>query len=167
MELLSIDVLDEHGHPVESISSGGVLRVRVRFELRRPLERPEIMVGTHTTDFFYLSAGSTAILKDRPDLDAGVHEVEYIVPSFPLVSGSYCIRLAVFDQNRRKLFHGESLKTFGVTSPPLQALEAGGRKLNLPTQWRLDGVAYDEVSARASAKPLSSKHPALRRSSDA
>lgn len=139
IELLSIDVLDDQHLPVEAIPSGGALRIRVAFQVHQPLVRPEIVVGTHTTDFFYLSASSTATLDERPDLDVGTHEVEYIVPSFPLVAGTYCIRFAVFDQYRRKVFTGEGLKTFSVTSDSTELKEAPLRRLNLPTQWRLGG----------------------------
>lgn len=142
IELLSIDVLNGERQPTDAIPSGGALRVRVAFQVNQPLVRPEIVVGTHTTDFFYLSASSTATLDDRPDLDVGTHEVEYIVPSFPLVAGTYCIRFAVFDQYRRKVFTGEALKTFSVTSTATEITEAPLRRLNLPTQWRLGGELY-------------------------
>jgi hypothetical protein len=142
VELVSVNLLNERDQPSESISSGGMLRVRLLFTLNRTLERPEIIVGTHTTDFLYLSAASTALLDNRPMLSVGTHEVEYIVPSFPLVAGPYCIRFAVFDEHRRLLFSGENLKTFTVLPIQHEVLEAPMRKLNLPTQWRLDGVPY-------------------------
>ena len=83
-------------------------------QVNQALQRPEIVVGTHTTDFFYLSASSTALIEDRPDLDVGIHEVDYIVPSFPLVAGTYCVRFAIFDQHQRKVFTGETLKIFTI-----------------------------------------------------
>ena len=92
--------------------------------------------------FFYLSASSTALIEDRPDLDVGDHEVEYIVPSFPLVAGTYCIRFAVFDQHQRKVFTGETLKIFTVLPTSQEILDAPMRRLHLPTQWRLDGVPH-------------------------
>ena len=141
VDLVSIDVLDEQGQVTNSIPSGGTLRVRAKLNFNRHLERPEIIVGTHTTDFFYLSASSTATLENQPDLEIGSHEFEYIVSSFPLVSGQYGVRCAVFDQNRRNIFAGESLKTFNVLAPPLEVREPPARKLNLQTQWRVDGKA--------------------------
>ncbi len=138
----SVDLLDEQGRLTDSLPSGGKLRVRVRFSVNRVLKRPEIVVGTHTTDFFYLSASSTALIDDRPDLDPGAHEVEYIVPSFPLVAGTYCIRFAIFDQYQRKVFTGESLKIFTIVPNALDVRDAPMRRLVLPTRWRVDGVPY-------------------------
>jgi hypothetical protein len=111
--------------------------------LKQPLQRPEIVVGTHTTDFFYLSASSTALIEDRPDLDIGSHEVDYIVPSFPLVAGTYCVRFAVFDKNQRKVFTGETLKIFTILPTSMEIRDAPMRRLYLPTQWQLDGVHYN------------------------
>ena len=116
--------------------------MRVKFQVNQVLQRPEIIVGTHTTDFFYLSASSTALIENRPDLDVGIHEVDYIVPSFPLVAGTYCVRFAIFDQHQRKVFTGETLKIFTILPTPQDILDAPMRRLYLPTQWRLDGVPH-------------------------
>ncbi|MDB4409750.1 ABC transporter ATP-binding protein [Gammaproteobacteria bacterium] len=143
IELLSVELLNEQDQLTDSLPSGGTLRVRVKFNVNQPLKRPEIVVGTHTTDFFYLSASSTALIEDRPDLEVGTHEVEYIVPSFPLVAGTYCVRFAIFDQHRRKVFTGETLKIFTVLPTSLELRDAPMRRLHLPTRWQLDGVHYN------------------------
>jgi ABC-type polysaccharide/polyol phosphate transport system ATPase subunit len=142
IELLSVELLNDQGQRTDSLPSGGTLRVRVKFNVNQTLQRAEIVVGTHTTDFFYLSASSTALIEDRPDLDVGTHEVEYIVPSFPLVAGTYCVRFAIFDQHQRKVFTGETLKIFTVLPTALEIRDAPMRRLYLPTQWRLDGVPH-------------------------
>lgn len=152
IELLSVDLLDEQDRKTDSIESGGTLRVRVQFMVKQPLQRPEIVVGTHTTDFFYLSASSTGLIDDRPDMDIGTHEVDYIVPSFPLVAGTYCVRFAIFDQYQRKVYTGETLKIFSILPTSAEIRDAPMRRLYLPTQWRLDGVHYNiPVSAPVEA----------------
>lgn len=156
VEILGIDILDADGRVIDEIESGGMLRVRVRFELKRPLEKPEIVVGTHTTDFVYLSSSSTALFDDRPDYPAGVHEVEYIVPLFPLVAGAYCIWVAIFDQNRRLLFVGETLKMFSVISTDGEVREAVLRMLNFPTEWRLRDQVFIASGSSKDAANLSS-----------
>jgi len=143
IELLSVELIDEQDQVTDSLPSGGTLRVRVKFRVNQLLQRPEIVVGTHTTDFFYLSASSTALIEDRPNLDVGTHEVEYIVPSFPLVAGTYCVRFAIFDQHQRKVFTGETLNIFTVLPTSQDILDAPMRRLYLPTRWRLDGVPHN------------------------
>lgn len=157
VQLLEIALLNADGIPVEEIISGESLRVRVKLFSHHQIEKPEIVVGTHTTDFVYLTAGSTAIFADRPDFNTGSHEIEYFIPSFPLVAGSYCIRLAVFDSNGRLLLAGETLKLFRVQPLPGEAKQPPLRNLHLPTEWILEGNTYSDLPDEALQKKLSAK----------
>lgn len=67
-----------------------------------------------STDFIYLTSGSTVVIEDRPDYDEGVHEVIQRIPCFPLVRGTCCVRMEIFDNSGRTIFNGETLKTYGV-----------------------------------------------------
>jgi len=145
MELLDVDVLNANGHPTNEIDSGSTLRVRVRFRLNRAFAKPEIIMGTHTTDFFYLTGASTASIVERPDYPEGLHEVEYIVRSFPLVPGNYCVRFDLFDCWKRRIFSGEALKSFIVVPREADLAEPPLRNLDLATAWRLDGKSYDSA----------------------
>lgn len=148
-ELQDVRIVNDDGEDVEHIESNGTLRVRVRFEVKRPLKKAEFVVGTHTTDFMYLSAASTGVFSDRPDYQTGIHEVECIVPWLPLTEGSYCVRVAVFDQYKRKVFIGETLKIFDVISRETSIQKAPLKTLDLPAQWKLDGKIYEEKDYEA------------------
>jgi len=139
MELLDIAILNNEGNPVEEISSNTPLTIRVKFELKTDFDKPELVVGTHRTDFVYLSSSSTALIEDRPSFKAGIHTVDYCVEHFPLIPGVYCVRVAFFDANGRQVFHGETLKTFSLTG---ERKRAGSRTLELPTEWRIEGNKY-------------------------
>jgi ABC-type polysaccharide/polyol phosphate transport system ATPase subunit len=141
-KLRSIDLIDDEKNVVESIQSRGSLNVRVRFFLAKDFRKPELIIGTHTSDFVYLTASSTVTFDDRPDFLKGEHEVIYSVDSFPLIEGSYSIRLSMFDENRRLVFRGESLKTFFVKEEHGVRSEHGWLSLNLPTRWTLQGREY-------------------------
>lgn len=117
-ELLSIDLIDDNGEPTDAICANGKLDIRVRFKLNQDVPKPEIIVGTHTTDFLYLTNASTGIHTERPSLSKGEHEVHLVIPHYPLVMGTYCIRLAVMDHNGRAMFTGETLKIFNVLPAP-------------------------------------------------
>lgn len=139
VELGSVDVLDDSGAPTDEIVSGGKLRIRVRFQLKHSLIKSEVLVGTHTTDFLYLSASSTDLFKDSVSLSAGAHEVEYTVASFPLVPGLYGVRFAVMDGDRKLVFGGDNLKMFYVVPKPGETRDLPARTLDLPTCWKIDG----------------------------
>jgi hypothetical protein len=138
-EVMDVETLDATGRPTDEITSGQPLRVRVNFELQRPLAQPEIIVGTHTTDFVYLTGSSTAIFDNRPSLEAGHHEVELTLSSFPLTAGVYCIRFVILDRSRRVVFAGDNLRSFIVSPRASEAREEGLRMLNIPAAWVMDG----------------------------
>lgn len=138
----NIDVLDDTGHPVNEIESGGRLRVRVRFTLLHDLEGIEIVAGTHRTDFIYISSASTHDVLPNAAFSHGPHEIEYIVPTFPLAAGTYSVRLVFLDRNWRFLFNGESLKTFTVKAKRLQTMNSQWKTVDLPSELRVDGTLY-------------------------
>ncbi|MEW5965690.1 MAG: ABC transporter ATP-binding protein [Pseudomonadota bacterium] len=136
-EFLSIQVIDSNNRPAEEINVGDSLRVRVRFRLDVPFEKPELIIGTHTTDFFYLTASSTAVFDARPDFEAGVHEVELTFQHYPLAAGTYCLRFAIYDRDRRAIFIGDNLSTFRVISSRHEAKEDSHRMLDIPATWKM------------------------------
>ena len=142
VDLHELTLLDPTGTPVEEVAPCAELRVRITFALHEALSDPELIVGTHSTDFVYLTAGSTRVHPGRIDLNAGVHEIEYRIPFFPLVSGVYCLRFSIYDKNKRPVFIGENLKSFRVEAHPLEVHEPGSRTLHIPARWRVDGRAY-------------------------
>ncbi|MDP2852231.1 MAG: ABC transporter ATP-binding protein [Gallionella sp.] len=138
----SIDVLDDLGHSVNEIESGGRLRVRIRFTLLHDLEGIEIVAGTHRTDFIYISSASTREVLPNAAFSRGAHEIEYIVPNFPLAAGTYSVRLVFLDKNWRFLFNGESLKTFSVKAKRLETMNSQWKTVDLPTEMSVDGKHY-------------------------
>lgn len=135
--LLSVQVLDSNREETRAISSGDPLLVRIRFRLSKPMPKLEFVVGTQATDLAYLSSASTAELDVRQDLDAGEHEIEYMLDAFPLAPGRYFVRFNARDEKFRLFFVGEALKEFDVIPEPNGATKPL-RLLNLNTTWRLD-----------------------------
>jgi ABC-type polysaccharide/polyol phosphate transport system ATPase subunit len=135
---VEVAVLDSQGNNTDSITEGSALRIRIRFTLDQPLSNPEFHIGTHTTDFIYLTGESTAVLGQSHEYSAGDHEIEQTIPIFPLVPGTYGIRFAVIDKRGRVVFHGESLKFFNVTAKSMDApLQDELRLVAVPVQWIL------------------------------
>ena len=151
-EVISVKVLDAAANISDSITSGDAMQICVRFRLNSKLERPEFHIGTHTTDFFFLTGSSSALLDNRPDLDAGVHEVTQFIPSYPLKAGPYCIRFAILDKHRRVVFHGETLHVFNVLPRLTEALQDELRIIDIPVSWSLDGLDLGSLEDRRRAR---------------
>lgn len=143
---IEVAVLDSQGNVTDSLTEGNALRIRIRFTLNQPLSNPEFHVGTHTTDFIYLTGESTAVLGQSHEFSAGIHEIEQFIPIYPMVPGTYGIRFAVIDQRGRVVFHGESLKFFTVTAKTMDApLQDELRLVAVPVQWMLQGARYSHA----------------------
>ncbi len=142
ISLVDIKVVDEHGNPTKTIPRGGRLHAIVRLNFHTTLENPEIVVGTHRTDFVYLTASSTLETQKDFTFSEGIHELHYIVDSFPMVPGQYCIRLSVFDKNRRPLLGGETLHTFGVMAKGTEVREPPSKTVDVDTKWIIHGETF-------------------------
>jgi ABC-type polysaccharide/polyol phosphate transport system ATPase subunit len=137
VELIDVRIKDDKGQVKDAIVSGEPLNICIRFRLRSYLERPEFHVGTHTTDFFYVTGNSTALVEERPDFPAAEHEISLRVASYPMKPGVYGVRFAVLDKMRRVLFHGETLHVFSVLASASEALQDEFRLVDLPASWSL------------------------------
>jgi lipopolysaccharide transport system ATP-binding protein len=151
VEIVSVDVLDDGDESTDEVTSGGKLRIRIRFDLKRTLDKAEVLVGTHTTDFLYLSASSTELSATHGTVPAGLHEVEYVVASFPLVAGLYGVRFALMDGENKLVFGGDNLKLFYVVPKPGETRDLPARTLDLPTRWKVDGMEINTPSERCGA----------------
>ena len=143
---IEVAVIDSQGNVTDSLTEGSALRIRIRFTLNQPLSNPEFHIGTHTTDFVYLTGESTAVLGQSQEFSVGIHEIEQFMPVYPLVPGTYGIRFAVIDQRGRVVFHGESLKFFTVTAKTMDApLQDELRLVAVPVEWVLQGARYSHA----------------------
>ena len=150
---IEVEVLNPDGCSTAEIREGDTLRIRIRFRLERTISDPEFHIGTHTTDFVYLTGESTAVLGAATEYRDGVHEIEHIIPAYPLVPGTYGIRFAIIDRRGRVVFHGESLKFFDVIAGYAYApTQDELRLVAVPVQWVLKG---ETISPRRNINLLS------------
>ncbi len=104
-----IELLNDEGMTVNSTGLHEPLTVRIFFVCDKPLERPEVVVGLHTSDFVHVLAVSNALPDIRPNLAAGSHQVTCRLADIPLRPFSYSLRLAFLDQYRQMLWYGENI----------------------------------------------------------
>ena len=139
ISITSLSVISENNKVIESINSGDKLRVQVKFKIKKELIRPEIVIGTHTTDFVYLTASTTEL--NSPVLEKltiGEHSITLEHKFYPLKQGVYAIRMAVFDQHRNNIYAEENLLFFTVRKLTHESKEPRVRLLNIPSKWDYD-----------------------------
>jgi len=128
--------VDSKKNSVEEVFFGSKLTIRVDFKSDLYIEKPEIVIGFHTTDFIYISSTSTASIHDRPDITVGNHIVKCSIDNLQLMPGIYGVRLGFLDKFRRVLWYGENIKIFNVIASGIditKTAEAG--LVNFPFRW--------------------------------
>jgi ABC-type polysaccharide/polyol phosphate transport system ATPase subunit len=116
LELVSITLLNKYAKTTCEATMDEHLSIRCEFTASHYIEQPEIIIGFHTTDFFYIASMGNGHLESRPHMKQGSNIAECKIPNLPLMPGVYAIRLGVLDKNGREIFYGEMLKTFPVNS---------------------------------------------------
>lgn len=138
-QLVDVSVVSEAGQSIESIKPGDSLRIKIIIKANKVIVKPEIVIGTHTTDFVYLTASST----DKNErlieqLSVGEHTITLKQKHYPMKAGVYGIRVAIFDQNRNNLYTGENLKFFTVEKSVFESKEPPMRIINIDSEWIIE-----------------------------
>jgi len=133
VELIDIQIMSPEGLNIEQININDPLNIRIKIRVFSEIIKPEVVIGTHTTDFIYLTANSTDTHETIDNFSPGEYEILFTHQNYPLKPGAYGVRMNVFDQNRNTLFHGENLIFFAVDidkseskKPPLRLIDVEG-----------------------------------------
>jgi lipopolysaccharide transport system ATP-binding protein len=136
LDLIDVRIINQMGQDISEIASGDPLIARVRFKLNHSFDFIELFVGTHRTDFLYLTVASSTKYFGDISYGIGEHEIEYHLPTFPLSPGTYSVRFAAHTKAGRSIFNGESLKTFVVQADTGRTMNPTWNILDLETNMR-------------------------------
>lgn len=136
LDLFGISLIDEFGNETDHALMNHPIVVRCQFTVNSNIQKPEIIIGFHTTDFFYIASMSNGHIDERPSFSGTAATIDCRIPNLPLMPGVYAIRVAVLDRNAREIFYGEMLKTFPVhsgTIPNSKLSQVG--IISIPVEW--------------------------------
>jgi lipopolysaccharide transport system ATP-binding protein len=146
----SLELMDEHDHPTDRLPFLRPCKLRISFEVLRPLKRISFLVGAHTTDFVYLTANNT--LKNVVDLHPGQHVAELHISSMTLFPGVYSFRLHIATPEGKAYFYAENLRPFQVVSDALLLSEHHQRGIFfMEGRWVLPGQEVPAIASPARA----------------
>jgi len=137
IEIIEIKIVSKDNKVINSILPGDPLRIKLKINVLRELKKPELVIGTHTTDFIYLTASSTEAENPIDKLDKGIHNITFEHETYPLKSGNYAVRLLLFDRNRNNIFLGENLLFFSVKQLTKESKEPTSRIINIKSSWKI------------------------------
>ena len=134
--LEKISLFDENGQEVEDLVAGKAATIRCQFSAHKNIENVEIIVGFHTTDFIYIASMGTAHLETKPNLTKGMNSINCKIGHIPLTPGVFALRVGIFDQYRRSIFYGETLKIFLVKSERVLITQMDSMGVvDIPANW--------------------------------
>ncbi|MDM8515630.1 ABC transporter ATP-binding protein [Desulfobacterales bacterium HSG16] len=127
ISIYDIIIVDDDGRQTDQVHSGDSIRLRVRFQTAKRIERPFIGLGFLSTDLVIIASFSNDDMKDRPDFD-GNGWFDCMVSDIPLVQGVYYIKMKIMNKNGAVIFgNNENLASF-------QVLPEKGQQSNLSQQ---------------------------------
>lgn len=103
IELTSIECLDEQGLPRAAFALGERMRIRIGFDVPRPLENPCFIVDVFRSDKVKCCRYNTAMDGVAVPTLSGPGEIEVLTPPLELVSESYSLEVSVRDDQFHKL----------------------------------------------------------------
>jgi lipopolysaccharide transport system ATP-binding protein len=148
--LRAVEFLDAEGRPCSVYDYGQRMRVRIHYELRRPIKFPNFYISFRRSDNIWCCSYSAArdgitvpLLKE-----SGV--IELLTPPIRLVSDLYDTYLAVWDQEFKNLYSAQSGPNFRVRD---EVLNSNFGVFHEPAEWRWEarGDGKQVASALESA----------------
>jgi lipopolysaccharide transport system ATP-binding protein len=109
-----VDIFNERGEKTDRIECLTPLKLRIQFDVLKPMRRICFLVGFHTTDFVYLTANNT--VERTQDYEPGHHMVELSLESMTLLAGVYGVRVWIGTPEGRVSFYAENLATLTTYS---------------------------------------------------
>ena len=154
IKVKKIELLDDDNNLVNHIGLHEPMKIRVVFECTKNIQRPEIVVGLHTSDFFHVLSVGNALSDTRPDFAPGIHQFVCRISDIPLRPANYVLRLGFLDQHRHVIWYAENIRpvqitqgNFDITKLP----EAG--LVDVPAQW-----SYGDAQCLTPNANLSKNH---------
>jgi ABC-type polysaccharide/polyol phosphate transport system ATPase subunit len=110
LKILGIDLVDAAGNTLGSIKYLGDAIICIRLSLTQQLSEPVFAIGVQAPDSVYLATIRSAASGLPKTLECGEHKVFCRISGFPLLPGTYKLRMSVSEGKAcTTIMYGESL----------------------------------------------------------
>ncbi len=131
-----VTFIDADGEPTTKVVSGKPARLRMRYEMQEPIERPVFGYAIHTLEGFAVAGTNTREASCIPHKLDGTGEVIVTFDPLTLLPGTYDLTVDLVDYHVLHTFdHRTSLVRFDVERGPITA-SAG--VVSLQSRWQID-----------------------------
>jgi len=135
-EIVKVDLLGAEEHQQRTFKTGETFVARMHFRAHQRIEHPLFGIAVHHTDGFHVSGPNTGQAGHEIDAIEGEGYIDFVVPSLPLLKGSYLFSAALYNHDGTHAFdHHHMAYTFRVVSDTPLHEQHGS--IYLPSHWRL------------------------------
>jgi ABC-2 type transport system ATP-binding protein len=99
-QIVSVAWLEPDGSATDRLHSGAPARLRLHYEMQRPLERPVFALAIHTLEGFEVSSPSSRDVDCVPDKLEGPGYVDVCFDPLRLLPGTYDLTVSLSDYSR-------------------------------------------------------------------
>ncbi|MCI0477285.1 MAG: ABC transporter ATP-binding protein [Anaerolineales bacterium] len=96
-KIAGVRFLDAQGHECDRFATGEPMIARICYRARRRIERPVFGVAIYHRDGVHVNGPNTRFADYDIDWIEGEGEIDYVVPSLPLLEGNYDFSATVYD----------------------------------------------------------------------
>ncbi len=148
--ILGVDLLNEEGKGTQAFEFNGALKIRIYYDVFRPVDNPYFGVSVWTDDGIRICTFESRFSgKASPGILSSEGGVECIVPKLCLLPGLYLVRVRVYDSKTDRPF--DSLGWDGGRGVPFYVMSKKDQELipsrpygivNLPATWEVTGSRH-------------------------
>ncbi len=141
IEIHRVGIIDNEGKKIDSAVLHNPLTIEIELSSTRVIEKPEITLGIHTSDFVTVIGVNNQNSASIPSIHVGMQRIECTLDHIPLRPGPYSLRIVVFDQYRQRLWDAENIIPIVV--------QPGGTDIT-----KLPDIGIIDIPSKWSRKPI-------------
>jgi len=139
VEIKKVEFLDESSRPRELFKRGEFFRVRIAFEAKERVEKPNFSIGFYTQDGVLISKPITRDHQVQVESIEKEGAITYSIPALPFNVGKYFVSVGCWDSVGRVAYdHHEQLYDFIVEEGAVDGrIQERFGLVTIPGQWEI------------------------------
>jgi ABC-type polysaccharide/polyol phosphate transport system ATPase subunit len=151
-EFVHIELLNNRGQETRTFKTGESFTARMHYLAHRRIDNPLFGIALHHVSGFHINGPNTGFADYPIDFIEGQGHLDYIIPSLPLLAGTYLLSAALYNSDGKYAFdHHHMAYTFRVDPSPDTSERYGF--FCIPSRWRLEPQANGDCDERDQEGP--------------
>lgn len=141
VEIVCVQFLDSKGHERRSFQSGDPFIVRLHFEAKQRIVRPQFGLALYHANGFHINGPNTVFSGLDIEAIEGKGYIDHVIESLPLLEGTYLASASIYDYRGIHAydFHHQAY-TFRVRANP--AIRERYGSFLVPSTWQLGPTGF-------------------------